>query len=161
MLGILTRAGRELLGQSGAVLAAAAFGLNLLTPRLATLVRTDMMLGFFIFLLGWMIWKKLRTLSPWTPAERWTFCAIMLAALMTKGPVVYAFLLPGLVAFVLLDSAHRRLVWSGWWTWVLPLSLFIAWGVTALVMKEGFYDDVVEREFLSRFQEDARDDERP
>lgn len=161
MLGILTRAGRELLGKPGAVLAAAAFGLNLLTPRLATLVRTDMMLGFLIFLLGWMIWRKLRAGMPWTTAERWTFCAIMVAALMTKGPVIYAFLLPGLILFILIDAKNRRLAWSGWWTWVLPLALFLAWGATALMTNDSFYDDVVNREFLSRFQEGSRDDERP
>lgn len=161
ILGILVRAGRAILGEPGAVLAAAAFGLNLLTPRLATLVRTDMMLGFFIFLSGWMIWRKLRAGAPWTTPERWAFCAIQVAALMTKGPVIYAFLLPGLVAFIVLDAKNRRLAWSGWWTWLLPLGLFIAWGAAALMMKEGFYDDVVNREFLSRFQEGARDDERP
>jgi len=38
-----------------------AFSFNLLTPRLATLVRTDMPLTLVIFLIGLVIWQKLRT----------------------------------------------------------------------------------------------------
>ena len=113
LLAILIREGRTVLGQAGATLAVAAFGLNLLAPRLATLVRTDMMLGFFIFVVGWMIWRKLRAGTPWTHGERWIVFAGMTAALLTKGPVIYAFLLPGLVAFVLLDRKNRGLAWSG------------------------------------------------
>lgn len=163
VLTILVRAGYATLGQAGATLAAAAFGLNLLTPRLATLVRTDMLLSALIFGIGWMICRKLRTASPWTTPERWTVFALMTAALFTKGPVIYAFLLPGLVVFALLerDRATRRLIWSGWWTWVGPLLLFLAWGAAGLATNADFYRDVVERELLSRFQEGARDDERP
>jgi len=162
LLAIFIREGRATLGQAGATLAAAAFGLNLLTPRLATLVRTDMLLGAFIFLIGWTIYRKLRAGTPWTNGERWAVFGFMLAALLTKGPVIYAFLLPGMIAFVLLerDRAARRLVWSGWWTWLVPLALFVAWGVTALLTNPEFHHDVIDREFLSRFQEGARDDER-
>lgn len=163
MLILLARTGASVLPQAGATLAIAAFGLNLLTPRLATLVRTDMMLGFFIFLIGWQIHGKLRSREPWTARDRWLAFAFMLAALFTKGPVLYAFLLPGLVAYLLLVRGResRRLAWSGWWTWLIPLLLFLAWGVAGLLTNQEFYDDVVVREFLSRFQEGARDDERP
>jgi 4-amino-4-deoxy-L-arabinose transferase-like glycosyltransferase len=161
LLAILLREGRAVLGQAGATLAAAAFGLNLLSPRLATLVRTDMMLAFCIFVVGWMIWRKLRAGTPWTNGERWIVFAGMTAALLTKGPVLYAFLLPGLVAFVFLDRRNRALAWSGWWTWLVPLALFLAWGVASLLSDPAFYHDVVQREFLSRFQEGGRSDERP
>ncbi len=163
VLALLVREGYATLGQAGATLAAAAFGLNLLTPRIATLVRTDMLLGGLIFAIGWMIYRKLRAATPWTTRERGIVFALMTAALFTKGPVIYAFLLPGLVAFALLerDAATRRLVWSGWWTWVGPLALFLAWGATGLLTNADFYRDVVERELLSRFQEGVRDDERP
>jgi 4-amino-4-deoxy-L-arabinose transferase-like glycosyltransferase len=163
LLAILVREGQILLGAAGATLGAAAFGLNLLTPRLATLVRTDMLLGAFIFLIGWMIYRKLRAGTAWTSTERWLVFAFMTAALFTKGPVIYAFLLPGMVAFAFLerDRAIRRLVWSGWWTWAIPLALFLAWGVTALLTNPDFHEDVVQREFFSRFQEGSRDDERP
>lgn len=163
VLAVLAREGYATLGQAGATFAAAAFGLNLLTPRLATLVRTDMLLGALIFLLGWLIYRKLRAGAPWTLTERVAFAGIMTAALFTKGPVIFAFLLPGLVLFALLerDPAIRRLGWSGWWTWALPLALFLAWGAAGLLTNADFYHDVVERELLSRFQEGARDDERP
>lgn len=162
LLAILIREGWATFGQAGATLAAAAFGLNLLTPRLATLVRTDMLLGAFIFLIGWMIYRKMRAGTAWTTRERWAVFGFMTAALLTKGPVIYAFLLPGMVAFAFLerDRAARRLVWSGWWTWAIPLALFLAWGVTALLTNPDFHHDVIDREFLSRFQEGARDDER-
>ncbi len=162
LLIVLVREGRFLLGQAGATLAAAAFGLNLLTPRLATLVRTDMMLGFFIFLIGWLIYRKLRAGSPWTTPEQWSVFACMLAALFTKGPVLYAFLLPGMAAFCLLvrPADKRRLIWSGWWTWLIPLAFFLAWLGIGLWTNPAFYGDVVDHEFLSRFKEGARDDER-
>lgn len=163
VLALLVREGYATLGQAGATLAAAAFGLNLLTPRLATLVRTDMLLAALIFGIGWMIYRRLRAGTPWTTRERWIVVAVMTAALFTKGPVIYAFLLPGLVAFLVLtrDPAQRRQAWSGWWTWALPLALFLAWGAAGLLTNKDFYDDVVQRELLSRFQEGARDDERP
>ncbi|MGH8046972.1 MAG: ArnT family glycosyltransferase, partial [Chthoniobacterales bacterium] len=159
LLALLMQEGRTVLDQAGATLAAAAFGLNLLSPRLATLVRTDMMLSCFIFLIGWMIYRKLRDGAPWTAAERWAVFGFMTAALFTKGPVIYAFLLPGLVAFILIERKKRGLAWSGWWTWLMPLVLFLAW-VGAGLMDKQFYDDVVIREFSSKFQEGVRDDER-
>ncbi len=87
----------------------------------------------------------------------------MLGALFTKGPVLYVFLLPGMLAFAFLAQPRDRrlLVWSGWWTWAIPLALFLAWGVTGLLTNEAFYEDVVVRELFSRFEEGARDDERP
>jgi 4-amino-4-deoxy-L-arabinose transferase-like glycosyltransferase len=84
----------------------------------------------------------------------------MVAALFTKGPVIYAFLLPGLVAFILIDRKNRSLAWSGWWTWLIPLALFLVW-LGAGLLDKPFYEDVIDREFFSRFQEGARDDERP
>ena len=160
LLVLLAREGRIVLGQAGATMAAAAFGLNLLSPRLATLVRTDMMLGCFIFGVGWMIYRKLRAAAPWTLGERWGVFAFMLAALFTKGPVIYAFLLPGLIAFVLIDRKNRGFAWSGWWTWLVPLALFLVW-LGAGLLDPQFNNDVLHREFLTRFQENGRDDERP
>jgi len=152
LLILLAREGRTILGQAGATLAVAAFSLNLMTPRIASFVRTDMMLGAFIFAVGWMIYRKIRVGTPWTNGERWAVFAFMAAALFTKGPVIYAFLLPGLVAFVLVARDKRALAWSGWWTWVLPLALFLAWLGLGLRDK-AFYDDVIVREFFSRFEE--------
>lgn len=163
LLAILLQEGKTLLGVSGATLAAAAFGFNLMTPHLATLVRTDMMLSFFIFLIGWMIYRKLRSGVEWTTAERWGVFWCMMAALFAKGPVLYAFLLPGLIVFAIMERgrSHAKLVWPGWWPWLIPLGFFIWWGIAGLVTNRDFYNDVVVREFLSRFHEGARKDERP
>ncbi len=163
VLALLVASGRALLGPPGAFLAAAAYGLNLLTPRLATLVRTDMMLAATIFVIGWMIYLRVSSGTPWTTRDRWIVFAAMAAGLFTKGPVLYVFLLPGMFAFAILAQPRdrRRLVWSGWWTWVVPLALFLAWGVGGLLTNDAFYDDVVVRELFSRFEAGARDDERP
>lgn len=163
MLWIVMAEGRRMLGVAGATLAAAAIGLNLLTPRLATLVRTDLMLAFFIFVVGWMIFRKVRDATPWTWRERGVVAVAMVAALFTKGPVIYAFLLPGMFAFAVFARPRgvRGLVWSGWVSWLIPLALFLAWSVYGILTDAAFFDDVVVREFLSRFQEGARSDERP
>lgn len=161
LLGLLIGEGRRLLPDGGAVLAAAAFGVNFLTPRISTLVRTDMMLTLWIFLAGWLIYRKVRDNVRWTANERWLFFAAMLAALMTKGPIIYAFLLPGMAAFALLAPKDRRhLVWSGWWTWLVPLALFVAWGVHGILAHRDFYEDVVVREFFSRFDQSLKAHER-
>src|SRR5215468_4092550 len=62
---MLFRAAKEAYGKVAAVIAVGAFGLNLLSPRLATLVRTDMPLALVIFLIGLLIWKKIREGDEW------------------------------------------------------------------------------------------------
>lgn len=160
---LIAYSGWKAFGTVGMVVGLAAFGLNLLSPRLATLVRTDMLLAAMIFVPGWLIAGKLRSRAPWTGAERWIFGAAMTGALLTKGPVIYAFLLPGLVIFAVLapDRSTRRLLWCGWLSWMIPLALFVIWGIAGLLADQAFYQDVVQREFLSRFKEGGRDDERP
>ncbi len=161
LLGILIREGNRLLPEGGVLLVTSAFCLNLLTPRIATLVRTDMMLTLWIFLCGWLIYRKIRDRSAWTAAERLGFAGAMLGALLTKGPIIYAFLLPGMTVFAFLAPREtRRLLWSGWWTWVLPLAVFVAWGVNGLLTNREFYEDVVVREFSSRFNQALKTDER-
>jgi 4-amino-4-deoxy-L-arabinose transferase-like glycosyltransferase len=160
LLGLLMREGQRLLPSAGALLAACAFGLNLLTPRIATLVRTDMMLTLWITVCGLLILRKVQTGSEWTSGERWAFFGAMTAALFTKGPILYAFLLPGMVAFAWLGPKGRKhLVWSGWWTWVIPLMLFLAWGVAGLVTNPEFYEEIVVREFFSRFDQSLKSHE--
>lgn len=155
--------GMQVGGRAFGLLAVAAFGLNLLTPRLATLVRTDMLLAGFIFVTGWIIYQKLRHPAPWSVGERTAFGCAMAGALLTKGPVIYAFLLPGLVltAILIQPTELRRMLWSGWLAWLLPLGVFLAWGIAGLLADSAFYEDVVVRELLSRFQEGSRSDERP
>ncbi len=158
---ILAREARRLLSDFGVLLVVCAFGLNLLTPRIATLVRTDMMLTLWITICGWLIYKKIDRGEPWTNAERWAFFFTMVAALMTKGPILYAFILPGVAAFWYLGPKDRRaLIWSGWWTWLVPLALFATWVAIGCATNPEFYNDVIVREFMSRFDQSLKAHER-
>lgn len=157
LLWLLAREGQRLWPEGGALLAGCAFGLNLLTPRIATLVRTDMMLTLWITLCGWLIYRQIRAGGAWTPRGKWAFFGVMTAALFTKGPILYAFILPGMAAWLILaPKPMRRLIWSGWWTWAAPLALFLAWGVVALVTNPAFYQDVVVTELFSRFDQSLK-----
>ncbi len=152
---LLWRAGEHLWPGKGGTLAAAAFGFNLLTPRLAMLVRTDMPLTLWIALIGLIVWHHVRDGGQaWTPRGRWAVCGLLLASLWTKGPIAYAFLLPGMA--VLTWIVQRRggnpsQVWGGWWHWVLPLLPFLVWIERGMVLMPGFKDQVITREFMGRF----------
>src|SRR5437762_5383094 len=61
----LFRAASSAYGPVAGLVAFGAFGLNLLAPRLATLVRTDMPLALVIFLIGVLILEKIRVQSEW------------------------------------------------------------------------------------------------
>src|SRR6266496_3499563 len=62
---LLFRAAASAYGPIAGLIVLGAFGLNLLTPRLATLVRTDMQLALVIFLIGLVIWQKIRSETGW------------------------------------------------------------------------------------------------
>src|SRR5438093_460101 len=96
---LLFRAGTSAYGTVAGLFAFSAFGLNLLSPRLATLVRTDMPLALIIFLIGLLIWKKIREGTEWKPRDRIYIFALLTIAMLIKGPIVYAFLLPGIALF--------------------------------------------------------------
>jgi len=157
---------KESFGPNAALIAFGAFGLNLLSPRLATLVRTDMPLAFVIFLIGALIWQKVRAGNGWTLRYQVYMFVLLTAAMLIKGPIVYAFLLPGIVLFELIydrvgalrrrDATARRPyhgTWSGWWPWVASLGIFLAWVVGGIRFQPGFYHEVVMREFIGRFGE--------
>src|SRR5664279_5933665 len=116
-------------GSAAALIAAGAFGLNLFTPRLATLVRTDMPLALIVFAIGWLIWEKIRKGEAWTTKDRFVFFLLLSAAMLIKGPIVYAFLLPGIVAFQWRTRRERETVtaWSGWWPWWASFAIFLVW----------------------------------
>lgn len=158
ILRALWHMGHDLFGNNiGAILAAGAFGLNSYVPRLATLVRTDMLLTAFIFFIGLLVLTKLRSGKPWTLRERAITCLLLLGSTMTKGPIAYGFLLPGIIAFLLFTRKKpiARNVWAGWIAWLLPLAVFgvwVWWGIQSTGGTEGeFYKQVVEKEFLGRF----------
>src|SRR5437899_10696704 len=96
---LLFRAATSAYGSVAGLIAFSAFGLNLLSPRLATLVRTDMPLALVIFLIGLLIWEKIRGVTVWNTRDRICVFALLTVAMLIKGPIVYAFLLPGIVVF--------------------------------------------------------------
>src|ERR1041385_8915872 len=128
---LLFRVASSAYGSIAGLVAFGAFGLNLLTPRLATLVRTDMPLALVVFLIGLLIWQKIRAGAEWTKRDRVSVFALLTIAMLIKGPIVYAFLLPGIALFQWFygrDAALWRPVgaarrpyqsaWPGWWPWL-------------------------------------------
>jgi 4-amino-4-deoxy-L-arabinose transferase-like glycosyltransferase len=79
--------------------------------------------------------------------------ALLTAAVLIKGPIIYGFLLPGIVVFNLWQRAatDKNSAWCGWWPWIASLVIFIAWSAAGIAWVPGFYDEVVLREFLGRF----------
>ena len=151
---LLLRAGTSGYGPIAGLISLSAFGLNLLSARLSTLVTTDMPLALSILLLGLLIWQKTRKGEPWNSPDRWWVFALLTVSMLIKGPIVYAFLLPGIAA--LAWRAHKDKItspWSGWWPWVGSLAVFLLWVTGGILFKPGFYNQVVVREFLERFSE--------
>src|ERR1043166_7446002 len=142
-------------GSVAALLAAGAFSLNLFTPRLATLVRTDMPLALILFVIGWLIWEKIRKREAWTTTNRLILFLLLSAAMLIKGPIVYAFLLPGIVAFQWRTRRERSAAgaWSGWWPWLASLAFFLFWALGGMTRVPDFTEHVVIREFAGRFGE--------
>src|SRR6267378_2896173 len=176
---LLFRTASSAYGSIAGLVAFSAFGLNLLSPRLATLVRTDMPLVFVIFLIGLLIWQKIQRQEEWKPRDRVYLFLLLTIAMLTKGPIVYAFLLPGIGVFEWwrrrlapngcshgaaspcpgshaerLDTARRlQGAWCGWWPWIASLAVFLLWVTGGILFQPGFFDEVVIREFLGRFGE--------
>jgi len=151
---ILFRAAIAAYGAAAALIALGAFGLNLLSVRLATLVRTDMPLALIIFLLGLLIWQKIRAREPWQPRERWEMFVLLTASMFIKGPMVFALLLPGIVLFQWLAGKRSTTnAWCGFWPWIASFALFSIWVICGIKFVPGFYEDVVMKEFLGRFSE--------
>jgi len=166
----LFRAASSAYGPIAGLIAAGAFGLNLLSPRLATLVRTDMPLALVIFLIGLLIWKKIREGTVWRLRDRIYVFALLTIAMLIKGPIVYAFLLPGIALFEWRRRRHAVVAgvgdpgrahkvpllqnaWSGWWPWIGSLAVFLLWVTGGILFQLGFFDEVVMREFVGRFGE--------
>jgi 4-amino-4-deoxy-L-arabinose transferase-like glycosyltransferase len=144
-------------GTLAGLIALSAFGLNLLSPRLATLVRTDMPLALVIFLIGLLIWGKIRAQEEWKPRDQVCLFVLLTIAMLIKGPIVYAFLLPGVALFQWRGTARPgaplSTAWSGWWPWIASLAVFLLWVTGGILFQPGFFNEVVLREFLGRFGE--------
>jgi 4-amino-4-deoxy-L-arabinose transferase-like glycosyltransferase len=155
---LLFRVASSAYGSIAGLIALGAFGLNLLTPRLATLVRTDMPLALVIFLIGLLIWKKIQRQHEWNVRDRLYLFALLTISMLIKGPIVYAFLLPGIALFqwggrARPNGAPACSAWSGWWPWIASLAVFLLWVGGGILFQPGFYNEVVMREFLGRFGE--------
>jgi 4-amino-4-deoxy-L-arabinose transferase-like glycosyltransferase len=159
---ILFRSAGAAYGRPAGMVALSAFALNLLSPRLATLVRTDMPLALVILLIGLLIWRKIRAGVSWTSRDRLLMFGLLTAGMLIKGPIVYAFLLPGIVLFQVcyrslgqspITLHPSRSACGGWWPWIASLAVFLAWAIGGIKFVPGFYDQVVVREFLGRFGE--------
>ena len=172
---LLFRTASSAYGSIAGLVAFSAFGLNLLSPRLATLVRTDMPLALVIFLIGLLIWQKIERQEEWKPRDRVYLFALLTIGIIIKGPIVYAFLLPGIGVFEWWRRRHAcrysgvmagvgnpgqdtpcqtsASAWSGWWPWIASLAVFLLWITGGILSQPGFFDEVVMREFLGRFGE--------
>ena len=149
---LLFRAARDRFGRAAAVLGFSAFAFNMLSARLATLVRTDMPLAFVVFLIGALIWRKIETGEPWTSRDRWRLFALLTLSAFMKGPIAYVFLLPAIAAYQWRwRSTPQANAWSGWWPWLASVGVFIVWVIGGLLTQPGFYDQVILHEFLGRF----------
>src|SRR5881398_2299534 len=167
---LLFRSARSAYGLTAGLIAEAAFGLNLLSPRLATLVRTDMPLALVIFLIGALIWQKIRAQTEWRLRDQVYVFVLLTVAMLIKGPIVYAFLLPGIGVFEWWRRRHavvagvgdpgqshkvqlEQSAWPGWWPWIASLVVFLLWVIGGILFQPGFFNEVVMREFLGRFGE--------
>jgi 4-amino-4-deoxy-L-arabinose transferase-like glycosyltransferase len=149
---LLFRGARDAFGVAAGLLALSAFSFNMLTPRIATLVRTDMPLALVVAAVGILIWNKVRTGAPWTAHDRLSIFALLTIGNYVKGPIVYVFLLPGIAAYELLRRKRGgATAWCGWWPWLGSLGIFLIWVIGGIVTQPAFYDQVVVHEFFGRF----------
>jgi 4-amino-4-deoxy-L-arabinose transferase-like glycosyltransferase len=150
---VLFRAARAAYGAAPALVALGAICFNLLSLRLATLVRTDMPLGLFLFLPGLLIWHKIRLRQPWERSDRWEMFALFAASMLIKGPMNFAFILPGIVLFQLFVAKRSGTsAWCGWWPWLASLGVILIWTILGIKFVPAFYHVVFEKEFLGRFE---------
>lgn len=154
---VLVLRSAQVYGQVAALTAACALGFNLFTPRLASLVRTDMPLALVLFAIGLLIWEKIRTRTPWTGRDRLLLFLLLSAGMLIKGPIVYAFLLPGVVAFQWRwrGTSAAASVWSGWLPWLVSFLVFLLWAGAGILFVPEFTEHVVLREFAGRFSDEV------
>ena len=155
LLALLLRS-TKVYGRVAALTAACALGFNLFTPRLASLVRTDLPLALVLFAIGLLIWEKIRARASWTLRDQMLLFSLLSAGMLIKGPIVYAFLLPGLVLFQwrARGSSVAASGWSGWLPWLCSFLVFVLWAAGGILFVPEFTEHVVLREFAGRFSEE-------
>jgi 4-amino-4-deoxy-L-arabinose transferase-like glycosyltransferase len=155
LLALVVRAA-SVWGPVAAMTAGCALSFNLFVLRLASLVRTDLPLALAIFAVGWLIWEKIRTRMAWTARDKLLLFLWLSAGMLIKGPIVYAFVLPGLI---LVEWRRRRAgdtgpeAWGGWLPWLLSFLVFLLWVAGGILFVPEFTEHVVLREFAGRFSE--------
>jgi hypothetical protein len=154
-LAVLVFRGARTFGDLPALCALAGFGLNLLSVRLATLVRTDMPLALVTFAVGLLMFEKIRRRTSWTTRDRVVLFVVLTAAMFVKGPIVWAFVLPPLVLYQLRRKWRPDFpnAWSGWIPWIASFALLFLWLIFGIRFIDGFYEDVILNEFGARFHE--------
>ncbi|MBV9009987.1 MAG: glycosyltransferase family 39 protein [Verrucomicrobia bacterium] len=150
---LLFRRANKYYGVLGGLIALGAFVFNLLTPRLATLVRTDMPLAFVTFLIALLFFEQIRQRRHWDNRARVALFVLLTASMLIKGPIVYAFLLPAMVLFAWRWREQRDALATGWWPWLASLAVFVCWVIGGIETVPGFYREVIVREFAARFAE--------
>ena len=153
LLWLLGRVGARIAGGWGAYLALAVFGLNMLTPRIATLVRTDMLLALEVTAAVALILDRVRGGGPWTSAHRAALAGLLALSCMTKGPVIYTFVLPQLLVWRWMQRRRGEpdRAWPGWWPILLPVAVFAIWLAMGCLLDDRFFRMVVLREFGNNF----------
>jgi len=78
--------------------------------------------------------------------------------MLIKGPIVYAFLLPGIALFQLRRARARppgapETNAGSAWPWLASLAIFLIWVAGGIRFQPRFYEEVIMREFVGRFGE--------
>jgi hypothetical protein len=56
-----------------------------------------------------------------------------------QRPIIYAFILPGLVVYQILRRKRGApSAWSGWWPWIFSLGIFLVWAIGGIVNQPAF-----------------------
>src|SRR5437764_4657034 len=106
-----------------------------------------MPLALAIFLIGLLIWEKIRCGDEWEPRDQIYMFVLLTAAMLIKGPIVYAFLLPGIALFQLRRARARppgapqtksASAWTGCWPWLASLAIFLIWVIGGIRFQPGF-----------------------
>jgi 4-amino-4-deoxy-L-arabinose transferase-like glycosyltransferase len=82
---------------------------------------------------------------------------LLSAGMLIKGPIVYAFLLPGMVAFQWRwrGTSAATSAWSGWLPWLVSFLVFLLWAGGGILFVPEFTEHVLLREFAGRFSDEV------
>ncbi len=152
MLWLIWKDGVSIGGRLVGLVSMIAFGFNQLSLRIATLVRTDMLLCLFLYLMGRMILQHLQSQTPWSFRDKLWFGFWFLLSLYVKGPLAVVFLAPAIAVYAIFVDRKwfYSLTWTGWLSWIVPPVLFAIWMVTGILLDPDIYDHVFISEYLQR-----------